>query len=423
MPVAGTVQIMFVSSLFSSPWWSLLAALALGAASWPLVRFASRRTLTRPVAFAPAAEETLLAGLVGDLRRWPYVAQVEPADFAATHHHNLWQALTAVLGADAVVGEKASDAECEALAAALAERHDEVWARVHTQLGGSPQPDVDRERLAELHLLAATTGLCDVDEVATASADAAVVDAAEEVLASGNDRNRLAGTGVVVPSKVPNSTDVDAPPLVRTWTAPSVLRYIASAGCLGVVGALLPGWLALLPGDGTAATVFAAGALVMLAAMSLVVSLVDIDTLYIDVPVWAAGTGAAWLFAVATAFAAGEPARIWIGLVMVLAVGFLFEGLNLVFRLVRGVDGQGFGDTLVIVATVGIPPVLAADYRLGYWSVMAGFIAVVVGWGAARLAGRVRRNTPFAFGPFLAAGWVLAMVWFVYDATFMLAMR
>src|SRR5690606_18423526 len=121
----------------------------------------------------------------------------------------------------------------------------------------------------------------------------------------------------------------------------------------------------------------------------------------IDVPVWAAGTAVAWVAAAASAVAAGDPARLLAGVMMVVVVGVGMEGMNLLYRLRRGTDGQGFGDTLLIIATVGVPPVLAADYRVGFWSVFAGLVVGVLGWSAARLAGRVHRSEPFAFGPWL----------------------
>src|SRR5690606_8632439 len=115
--------------------------------------------------------------------------------------------------------------------------------------------------------------------------DSAVVAAAEEVLAAGYDRNKLAGTALVVPNNDPNSTDPDLPPLIRIPTPMSKLRYAVTAILAAAATTLIPGVVATLnfqmPG-----TLFATAALSVLLASCVVLSLVDLDTLYIDLRVF-----------------------------------------------------------------------------------------------------------------------------------------
>nr|AXF48696.1 tRNA nucleotidyltransferase [Paenarthrobacter ureafaciens] len=410
----------FLAGLFPHPIAAVVAAALAALASIPLVSFAARRTLKQPVALALEAEGLLLAGVLGDLRRWPYVAQVRATDFAAAHHHDIWEALVRALGENGVIGENADADDCARIGEQLAPHRSEVLDQVrHLLATASSQPALNLARFEEL--VAGVELSADV----TASSDAldvATVTAAEEVIACGNDRNRLSGSGLVVPTANPNSTSTDDPPLARAATPTTRLRGAVTALVCAAGAALIPGWLTVFPVTG-AAWVFALVSLVALGAMSVAVSLVDLDTLYIDVPVWAAGTGLAWAAAIASALAAGDPGRILAGLMMVAIIGISLEGTNLLFRLVRGMDGQGFGDTLLIIATVGVPPVLASDYRVGFWSVFAGLVIGGLGWFAARLAGRVHRKEPFAFGPWLSVGWVVACCWLVYDSVFMLAMR
>lgn len=410
----------FFAGLFPHPVAAVVAAVLAALASIPLVSFAARRTLKQPVALALESEEVLLAGVLGDLRRWPYVAQVRATDFAAAHHHDIWEALVRALGENGVVGENADADDCARIGDHLAPLRGEVLDQVrHLLATASSQPTHNLARLEELVVGRA------LPAAATASRDAldvATVTAAEEVIACGNDRNRLSGSGLVVPTANSNSTSTDDPPLARAATPTTLLRRAVTATVCATGAALIPGWLTVFPVTG-AAWVFALIALVALGAMSVAVSLVDLDTLYIDVPVWAAGTALAWAAASAAAVAAGDPGRILAGVMMVAIIGISLEGTNLLFRLVRGIDGQGFGDTLLIFATVGVPPVLAADYRVGFWSVFAGLVVGGLGWFAARLVGRLDRNEPFAFGPWLSVGWVVACCWLVYDSVFVLAMR
>lgn len=407
----------FLSALLPHPWVALVLAAVAAPASLLLVRHAARRTLTQPVAMALGEERVVLAGVLCDLRRYPYLATISASDFAVHSHGSIWAALQHALGSAATVPDGLPEAEYEPLGAQLAARQDEVLAAARLRLVEGRTPVHDLTRWDELAVEGAHA-----DAQGRDAADAGVVSAAEAVLAAGYDRNRLAGTALVLPTTDPNSTDAERPPLARVETTPSTLRRVLTAAATSLVAALIPAMAGAL-GHGALATGFAAASLGALLLACVVLALVDLDTLYIDVPTLSLGAGAAWLFALAAAIASGDWTRVIPGVVVVVVVIVLFEGINLLFRLLRGVDGQGFGDTLLYIATVGIPPALTGDWRLGYWSIVAAIVASAVGWGIARAAGKANRHTPFAFGPWLAAGWVLAMIWFTYESTYLLGMR
>lgn len=402
---------------------ALLGAGLGAAAGAALPSWAAVRTTTRPVALALESETTVLAGVLADLRRYPYVATISAPDFAANHDHNIWAALLETLGEAGNVSPDVTDADCAELGEHLVANTDTILTGLAARLQHTNQPEVDLARVRELLAHADEHGYGrEVDETTRAAADTAVVAAAEAVLGSGNDRNRLSGKAPILPTASPNSLTETDPPLARVLVAPTRSRRALTGVAGAAMGLLMPGIMAVLPVTGLAA-IFALAALVTLAVSSIVISLVDLDTLYIDMPVWAVSTALGWTFAAGSAIAYGQPSRMLYGIGLVIGTVVLFEGTNFVFKLLRGMDGQGFGDTLIIVATVGIPPVLTADYRIGYWAVMGGLVAGALGWFVARLLGKVTRHTPFAFGPWLSAGWVLAMAWFVYDTTFMLSVR
>lgn len=383
-----------------------------------LTHYAARRTLTRPLVLALDAETTLLAGVLGDLRRYPYLANISGTDFAAGAHARIWEALKAALGESSLVSETASDEDCATLGKALASRSSAILDDLRATLGTGPAPIGDTARLHELLAHPDADLFTATDPDTQSTADTRVVTAGEEVLAGGNDRNRLSGAGLVLPTKTPDSTDPAHPPLERVFAAPTRLRATLTAALSAVAAAVIPAAVFGANLHGAAAV---AGTLSMLAllAMSVVVSLVDLDTFYIDMRTWLIGTVASWAAVVVAAVVADDPARLIAGIVMVVLTAVLFEGSNLVFKLVRGMDGQGFGDTLIIVATVGAPAALTGDFRVGYWSVMGGLLAAMLGWFAGRVTGRVNRHTPFAFGPWLAAGWVIALVIYCVDTAFL----
>jgi prepilin signal peptidase PulO-like enzyme (type II secretory pathway) len=144
--------------------------------------------------------------------------------------------------------------------------------------------------------------------------------------------------------------------------------------------------------------------------MSIIVSVVDLETMYIDLKIWAIGTGVSWILAIVACLMMGFTLNIWYGLAMVVAVAVLFEGTNFVYSVVRGHPGQGFGDTLIIVGTVGVPVAITGALIVGYYSVMGALLAALAGWAVGKVFGKTGKDIPFAFGPWLAAGWVIALI-------------
>lgn len=410
-----------MSSLLSAlmPYWwlaLLCSAITAALAGTVLVEFAARRTVAQPLALALSEETTVLAGTLTALRRYPFIANIEPIAFAAHHHHNIWAALREVLGSYADYPDDATDADLTAAGTHLQDNTDNILTALRNHLAvHSVSPTSDLARLEELLAHGHTHGLgTAATDPRGAQADADVISAAESVIYAGKDRTDRGGLGLVVPGTNPNSLDPAHPPLVREHTAPSRLRRIAAATAGGVAGALIPGFATASGLTGAAAA--AAGlTLLLLTAGTVVLALVDLDTFYIDLRTWAVTGAATSATSLATALLVGDLSRLVYGVVMAALIIGVLEGTNVVFRVFTRRDGQGFGDTLIVALTAAVPAAVAGDWRIGYWAVLAGSLCAAAAWIAARGTGRAARGGAFAFGPWLGCGWVLGMIWFVHD--------
>jgi prepilin signal peptidase PulO-like enzyme (type II secretory pathway) len=238
----------------------------------------------------------------------------------------------------------------------------------------------------------------DVDELLEAGA---------HILADFEDRTLLNGVSEIGPSG-----DDPERPLVRRFRRPGPSRVVTSGALFAVM--LAAGFrLVELTATSTTGRWFAYATVVVLACGALIWALVDWDTFYLDTPTFWPLTLLAWCGAVAAAFADGAPSRVLAGVAICAGGAIVFVGSNLVYFLVRGVNGMGFGDTLILFATAGVPTALTGSWQLGYMAIIGSMLIGIVGWLLLRLAGRVTRESRFAFGPYLAIGWAAAAAMWV----------
>lgn len=368
-----------------------------------LVPYAARRTVAQPLVIAVEDEVRLLLGVLSDLRRLPYLTSLAASDFAAGANSRLWAALLAVAEPElSQMSDDPDDQECARIGAALVDRGPDFHVDLHSHIAASPNAAVDLERLSYLSELSATRTFVDSD----------VVDAGQAVLLTGTDRARLGGAGLVLPSSTPDSVDPAFPPIRRVLAPVTRLRRVLVAAATAASGALLYGFAVGSDLHGTALWLGVA-ALGVLLGGSVVIALVDLDTFYVDIRSFLVTTLAAWTLTAAAVGVAGHWDRLVAGVVVVAATAVIFEVANRIFRKLRGMDGQGLGDTLIIIATAGIPPALTGDLTLGFYSVMCGMATCVLGWVVGRARGKLDASSPVAFGPYLAAGWILGWVLYV----------
>lgn len=380
---------------------AILAVVGL-AAGLALVPYAARRTVVQPLEIAVEDEVRLLVGVLSDLRRLPYLTTLVPSDFAAGANSRIWAGLLEIADPElSRLSADPGDEECALLGAELVERAASVHAELAARLSAAPTASVDLERLRYLSDLSVSGPPTDDD----------VLDAGQAVMLTGTDRTRLGGSGLVVPSRTPDSVDPQSPPIRRDLGTPTRLRRVLTAAAAAGAAALLYGFVAAAGLSGVSLWL-GVGALGVLLGGSVVITLVDLDTLYVDLRVFLVTAVLGWSLTIAAVGVAGEWSRLIPGVVVVSATAVLFEVVNRLHRWRRGMDGQGFGDTLIVLVTAGIPPALTGDWTLGYYSVMAGMATCVVGWLIGFARGKLSRSSPMAFGPYLAAGWVLG--WATY---------
>lgn len=373
----------------------------LGAVAGPfLARFAAVRTLDQELPMALDEERTLLLGVLEQVGRLPYLTPVRQVDFASGAHGRIWAALRAAMPECDLLSDDVTDDECSALAAELNSRHDSILADVAQHLSSGPAPVGDGELLRDLVESATRQPPTDV----------MVIDAGAIVLDAGMNRTRLGGAGLVLPTVTPDSADPATPPLHRVHVAPSRMRLIVSAFAAALSYGLAP-VLTHAAGFSGLAAVLGVAAVVVLATTMIVVSLVDIDTMFIDMKVFLGPTALAWLLVAGADVAQHSARRMLAGVIVTIAIGVFYEILNKVHRLIRKEDGQGMGDTIILLATVGVPGALTGNYALGIYSVLAASVAALIAWMVGFSRGQLTRSTPFAMGPFLATGWMLA--WFI----------
>jgi prepilin signal peptidase PulO-like enzyme (type II secretory pathway) len=139
--------------------------------------------------------------------------------------------------------------------------------------------------------------------------------------------------------------------------------------------------------------------------------LVDLDTMYIDTRSFLAGAVASWALAV---LAVGVDARMGDALAGIIGAGGIvvfIEVVNQFYKRVRGQHGMGMGDYMLIVATIGVPVAVTGVWQLTQGILIVSLLAGILGWIALRLTQKgFNRNTPYAFGPYLATGWMVALL-------------
>ncbi|MEH0936859.1 prepilin peptidase [Micromonospora psammae] len=185
-----------------------------------------------------------------------------------------------------------------------------------------------------------------------------------------------------------------APPIARRWTGVAGHR----AGLAAVGGVACAGLAVALGADP------ALPAFLLVAAVGLVLAVVDLACLRLPDPLVAAAGLAGFAGLLVAALVAGTPGR----LLVALAGAALSFGGYVLLALLPG-SRLGFGD-VKLAAVLGLPLGWLGWSTLGLGLLLPHLLngVVVLGLLAAR---RVRRDTPLPFGPALLAGaWLAALL-------------
>jgi prepilin signal peptidase PulO-like enzyme (type II secretory pathway) len=367
--------------VLTSIWAVLILAVAGAAVGVPLARLSARRSVHQPVSLEPQAEIDVLAAVAVDITMYLRVIELRATDFADAGRARVWARiadhLACIPNPEGIDSETAADAW---IARQLTD-HAELF---------STNP---------VHVFAEEEGVV-LGSAPEGELKDRIVSDAEAVVAAAEDRNVFNGRSLIVPGPE------DGPSLIRTYVAPTRGRVVGAVVIHTLAWAAAP-LMTERFAQGTLAILFGIAALLVLSTASLLWALVDLDTMYLDTPTFWPGAILAWGLAIGAAVADYDPGRLLPGIIIAVGGAIVFELANLGYRIVRGTDGMGGGDTLILLATAGVPAALFGSWTVGYYAALGSMILGVIGWVSLFIAGKVQRHSPFAFGPYLALGWLL----------------
>jgi len=355
----------------------------------------SLRSSMQPVSFSLEGERELLHSIIRSPVLYPAVGELEPSEFAIGVYSRVWGELKAVM-AEVNLVEDISQ-----------------WK----ELGGFLDIDL-KGKIAE-RLLNSSIGVSgDVEDIEAYEGykfvNSLVIEGpersneqdvysllrkAEDIHEAHLDRTMFNGGSVITTAeglyKEPLRRAVQPRASRVRLVGLALMIFLGSAPFFASFYSFGYGWF------------FATLAMLALGFMSVVVSFVDQDTMYLDMPVFGYGVVTAWLFAILAAVTSGEASRLLAGLFVVIPLFIVFEVTNFLFHKVKGMAGMGFGDTLLLIGTSGIPAAISGSYLLGIHCLIAGLLSGIFVWVVKRVKGEITRESPFAFGPYLAIGWIL----------------
>jgi prepilin signal peptidase PulO-like enzyme (type II secretory pathway) len=356
----------------------------IGAAlGFPLAWLAARRSTHQPISYDLDAESRIFRSIAADPTLYLRVLELQVDDFADPNHKKQWASLQQRFALITAPEKVLSELEAETWITSQLLTHSDLFSDA-LELPQSYEKAPERDSLAK-----------------------SVVADAQLVLAASNDRNLYNGHSPIIQGGEGN------PILIRQLIAPSTFRItltiIINAGSWSITPIL-----AQAAANSTLSQFFVIISLCLLASSSLLWALVDIDTMYLDTPTFWPGAIIAWGLAVCAAVADYDLSRLLPGVLIALGGAMVFELANLGYRIVRGSDGMGGGDTLILLATAGVPAALFGSWSLGYYAALGSLILGVIGWIILFILGKVTRATPYPFGPYLALGWILAtLLWVI----------
>lgn len=254
--------------------------------------------------------------------------------------------------------------------------------------GLAPEAFTDPDRRDRWAELAVVT----VDDV---TAPAGFAAAAVKVAAAHDDRTLYPGRTPVVASGDPRR------PLRRRPAPFGLLRYFFAA----VIGASF-GFAAPLVATGSVVVVVAV-ALMLIGA--LIVTLVDHDTLLIDLEAYAATYLPAWALLAWWGAATGNTTVVLVGAAAGVLLAVLMALFGFVLGRLRGMTMLGGGDPLLAVSAVGLPVALTADPNAAPLALFCACAIALVTWAVAAVRIGAGVRTPFAFGPGIALGGLVAL--------------
>lgn len=341
----------------------LLAAAAVATA--PLTsRYARRRALSQPLDTHPEIEQKVLDTLEAHPGWYVYVHQLRGEHFTAEERAHAWKRIEEENSNIDFPQLPASEKKAYALLENL-----ETSVRRYGESNGQQTGYQSREEL---------------------------VDAAGKIYNAGLDRGDYAGNNHIVATGDPDKPlRRELPPVTARRDGANLLVHLFGAG-------------AALAAGGNHLSV---AALLLLTIGSAIWLWVDIDTMYIDTRSFLLFGAAAWAAAVGGAATEGRTTDALIGLAVSAVIVVFIEVINQIYRRIRHQHGMGTGDYMLIAATIGVPAAVTGSWALGQGILIASLGLGILGWLLKRVTQPgFTRETPYAFGPYLACGWMVGVL-------------
>lgn len=243
-----------------------------------------------------------------------------------------------------------------------------------------------------------TPGLGDDEAALAETLDRLAPDVRDAVIAMGvtaEDRELYQGAATL------ETTGDDDTPYRWQPATPGWRRLTLTAVIAGVIGGTTIG-----PVSSTVGWLGVAALLVWLVT-GVVLAWVDVDTLFIDLPVAAIGYGTASIAAAAASWAASGAAALVSG-VTALVASALFVGFVVAYSRLRGISGMGGGDFMILPALVAVPLWLGAAATSVAWGIVIASVVAIATWLYSSRGRSNRLRVPFPYGPALIVGFAAA---------------
>lgn len=156
--------------------------------------------------------------------------------------------------------------------------------------------------------------------------------------------------------------------------------------------------------------VYILGSISLLLIFSILWSYVDIKTMYLDTGMFYLGSLLSSIPITLYLFISNDLRKFISPIIFAVVVAIILEFINWVFNKLRGVDGLGFGDIMILFPVTIIPSTAIGSWILGYNILMYSFLLGIAGFMVRKLFSGKGREIPFAFGPYLAIGWVVGLI-------------
>jgi prepilin signal peptidase PulO-like enzyme (type II secretory pathway) len=223
-----------------------------------------------------------------------------------------------------------------------------------------------------------------------------IIDAGSKILMSTEDRKLTGMSSILVANK--ESLAINDDLVQRVIPKIDTKKYIVVSLLLGIGGSL--SWV--LAGGGLLGL-----SAILLVSGSMIIALIDIDTMYVDYPTLVITAMLCYVSAGAGLALAGLGDlffRFISTVAIVLTVTVVLDVVALLYKKIRKQVGLGGGDSAILLLTLSVPLLITGNPMVAILGLLAACVLALVGQIVLHKA---TISNYFAFGPYLAAGWLV----------------